>query len=313
MGVIDAPDVAAIEQLSPAAALSFELQRATRTGAHCGIDFPPDTGTMHSAIVFGDRNRARCAYALELAASRLQPGSLLYLAGENRAGIKSRTRELGAFGKPEKRGVAAHGTLYATEVATPPPSPVLPAENVYSVTIGGVEKRICSLPGVFSAGRLDTGTELLLKHLPAKTVGHALDLGTGAGILALALTDRAEVVVAVDSDALAVEACRRTAEYNDAMIDAFLSDGFSQVHGVFDLIVTNPPFHRGRARDAATTAGWIADSGSYLSRNGTLLLVANSFLPYSESLQKTYSEVREMARSSGFVVYEARRPRRSRK
>ena len=42
---------------------------------------------------------------------------------------------------------------------------------------------IYSLPGVFSAAELDTGTELLLSTIDNKIKGKVLDLGCGAGVI----------------------------------------------------------------------------------------------------------------------------------
>jgi 16S rRNA (guanine1207-N2)-methyltransferase len=47
-----------------------------------------------------------------------------------------------------------------------------------------------SLPGVFSHGRLDRGTELLLEHLDKLPSGHLLDFGCGAGVLGAAVKRR---------------------------------------------------------------------------------------------------------------------------
>ncbi len=71
--------------------------------------------------------------------------------------------------------------------------------------------------GVFSHGRLDTGTELLLRQAPSPpTAGVFLDLGCGAGPIALTLARRspASKVVAVDVNERARQLCAANARRN---------------------------------------------------------------------------------------------------
>jgi len=78
-----------------------------------------------------------------------------------------------------------------------------------------------------------------------------LDMGTGCGVNAILAATTAREVVAVDINPLAVEAARRNAERNGLLdrIDVRESDVFSNVDGVFDLIVFDPPFRWFAPRD----------------------------------------------------------------
>src|SRR5687767_13446666 len=71
--------------------------------------------------------------------------------------------------------------------------------------------------GVFSHGRLDTGTDLLLREAPAPPAsGVLLDLGCGAGAIALTLARRspASRVVAIDVNERARTLCAGNAARN---------------------------------------------------------------------------------------------------
>lgn len=97
-------------------------------------------------------------------------------------------------------------------------------------------------------------TEILVEALmpPARRIVaergccRILDLGTGSGAICLALLDLVPVATGVGADISpgALETARRNADLN-GMADRFEtveSDWFSAVSGVFDIIVSNPPY-----------------------------------------------------------------------
>ncbi|WP_299034870.1 class I SAM-dependent methyltransferase [uncultured Pseudokineococcus sp.] len=83
------------------------------------------------------------------------------------------------------------------------------------VRLRGREVEVETAPGVFSAGRLDLGTRVLLREAPTPPAsGDLLDLGCGWGALSLAMATEAPdaVVWAVDVSARALDLTRRNAE-----------------------------------------------------------------------------------------------------
>lgn len=93
--------------------------------------------------------------------------------------------------------------------------PASPAErSTMVVTLAGRQVRVQTAAGVFSGGRIDLGTQVLLRTVPAPpTEGHLLDLGCGWGPIALTLALRspAAIVWAVDVNRRALDLVRRTA------------------------------------------------------------------------------------------------------
>ncbi|MGW0736745.1 methyltransferase [Streptomyces sp. NPDC002851] len=74
-------------------------------------------------------------------------------------------------------------------------------------------------------------------------VGSALDLGTGCGVLALPLTERAEHVTVTDLSPRAARFAATTAALNECEWDVRLGDLAQPVAGRrFDLVVSNPPY-----------------------------------------------------------------------
>lgn len=89
-------------------------------------------------------------------------------------------------------------------------------------------------------------TEVLIEAALAQPFGHVLDLGTGSGcILLTLLLEMAESRgVGVDLSSEAIAVAQSNARKHDISHSArFLqSDWVSEVEGVFDLIVANPPY-----------------------------------------------------------------------
>jgi pseudouridine synthase len=53
----------------------------------------------------------------------------------------------------------------------------------------------------------------------------------------------------------------------------------------FDVVVTNPPFHVGKATDLDVPQQFIADAHAVLANGGRLFLVANRTLPYEQAIK----------------------------
>lgn len=95
---------------------------------------------------------------------------------------------------------------------------------------------------VMGAGQ--TTTALCQASYPAAVIGRVLDLGCGAGSVALSLASRAEAVVATDINPRAIALARHNAALNGiASVQFREGDLFDAVRAeTFDLIVAQPPF-----------------------------------------------------------------------
>lgn len=169
-------------------------------------------------------------------------------------------------------------------------------------------------PGVFSADGIDPASQLLADTLPPEMTGHVVDLGAGWGFLSHHVARRADVtkIGMVEDDVLALNAAvnnvtdmRATPHHADALT-------WSPAAPV-DHVVTNPPFHTGRAADPALGQGFIRTAARILQRNGTLWLVANRQLPYETTLEETFRDVHLLKETAQFKLYRAERPRARRK
>jgi 16S rRNA (guanine1207-N2)-methyltransferase len=102
--------------------------------------------------------------------------------------------------------------------------------------------------GVFSFGRIDAGTKLLLQEAPPPPVsGVLVDLGCGYGPIAVALGMRAPetTIWAVDVNVRAVQLTTLNAAENHVVnVTAVLADQVPDFH--VDALYSNPPIRIGK-------------------------------------------------------------------
>ena len=131
--------------------------------------------------------------------------------------------------------------------------------------------------GVFSAGRIDRGTMLLLRNAPAPPPDAVvLDLGCGYGPIAVtvALRSQGSTVWAVEVNERARELCRANAEtlgLGDVHVAA-PDEVPSEVS--FDIVYSNPPVRIGKRALRQLLATWLAR----LSAGGEAWLVVHRHL-----------------------------------
>ena len=149
-------------------------------------------------------------------------------------------------------------------------------ERAITVAILGETLHFTTDAGVFSRDGLDKGTEILLKALPPLS-GRVLDLGCGWGAVGVNLAA------------------------NGVTATVTQGDGFANVHGLFDAIITNPPIRTGKANIYAL----FDQARDYLTPTGALYIVirkqqgAPSALKH---LQQTYNTTEILSRSAGYWV-----------
>jgi len=190
-----------------------------------------------------------------------------------------------------------------------PTAPAQRGEIEFSVAGRGYRLAVAS--GVFSAGRLDPGTAVLLRKgdLPtAATTGVFLDLGCGYGPIAAVLaTESPQATVwAIDVNSRAREL---TAENAETLGLANLEVAEPEaVPGdvVFDQIWSNPPTHVGKAELRALLERWLPR----LAPAGVAWLVINRHLG-GDSLHAWLVElgwqVERMASQKGYRVLKVSR------
>lgn len=269
----------------------------------------PAAGPFAAAVVCLPRARAAAAARIAAAMAAVVPGGPVLVDGQKHDGIEAalatcRARAPVAGPLPKAHGkcfvLAADAAAFADLAVHPRP----------------IEGGFVTLPGVFSADGPDPGSALLAAHLPAGMAGRVADLGGGWGYLARAVLAREGVVrldlVEADHDALA---CARANLAGDPRAHLHWADATAPdtlPAGAFDWVVTNPPFHSGRAANPALGRAFLGATARLLAAHGTALVVANTRLPYEATLADAFAEVARIAEAPGYKLLAARRPRPAR-
>jgi 16S rRNA (guanine1207-N2)-methyltransferase len=169
------------------------------------------------------------------------------------------------------------------------PSPgATSAEATVAVAVPGASFTLRTDRGVFSHGRLDAGTAVLLRAaLPLPAAGVALDLGCGTGPIAVTMALRSPglAVWAVDVNERARSLCAANAAAAGAANVVVAAPDEVPADVRFDVIWSNPPIRIGKdaLHDLLTT--WLAR----LAPDGAAVLVVQRHLG-ADSLQRWLTE-----------------------
>jgi 16S rRNA (guanine1207-N2)-methyltransferase len=158
------------------------------------------------------------------------------------------------------------------------------AESVVTVELPDTSFELRTDRGVFSHGRLDAGTAMLLRKAPAPPAeGDLLDLGCGTGAIALTMARRAPAatVWAVDVNERARALCTANAAANGIDNVAVRAPDEVPADVRFDSIWSNPPIRIGKDALHELLASWL----DRLTDEGRAILVVQKNLG-SDSLQR---------------------------
>ena len=161
--------------------------------------------------------------------------------------------------------------------------------------------------GVFSKQHVDPGSALLCRSLPDDLSGDVLDMGCGWGamtVMTLAAHPNVTMTMA-DVNERALSLAVRNVEKNHMSAKTVLSDGFSNIDGDFDAVITNPPIRAGKS----VIYGMFEDAKKHLRPGGRLYLVirkqqgAPSALKF---LKELYARAEVIEREGGYWIIECR-------
>jgi len=269
----------------------------------------PTRDGLDGAVLVMPKAIERAEYALAQIAPLLKTGCPLYLVGEKKGGITRAEKLLAPYGgTPEKLDSARHCQLWRT-VVHGQAAPFRLADWQQDLTLEFPDQQVelVSLPGVFSHGRLDEGSQLLLEELAPLPTGKVLDFGCGAGVLATVLARRnpGSRFELVDVDALALHCAAETLGRNQVQAEVYPSDGLSDVHGRYAAVVSNPPFHTGIRHDTSIAEQFFNEVTRNLLPRGELRIVANGFLKYPPLIEAHIGQCQVLRENSRFKVYSA--------
>jgi 16S rRNA (guanine1207-N2)-methyltransferase len=274
---------------------------------------PADDARFKLVLLLPPRQRDEAHAWFAKAVRHVEPGGVVAACVPNAEGAKSAQADLAALLGPVGH-LSKHkcrvfwGETSSTDLALL--ETWLALDQPQTNAAGYVSR-----PGLFAWDRIDTASALLAVHLPSDLHGRVADFGAGYGYLATQLVARCPQIATLDlyeAEARALEPARLNVERAMREHGRTLSVGFhwhditTGVARGYNEVISNPPFHQGRADLPELGRAFIAQAAHALLPHGRLWLVANRHLPYEATLMAHFEQVHTMATQDGFKVIEAR-------
>jgi 16S rRNA (guanine1207-N2)-methyltransferase len=282
---------------------------------HFAASYAPATARHDAALIFLPKSRPLLEMTLAMVAAACQPGAPVWLVGENRAGIRTAQPLLAQWiGPPRTLDTGRHSLLLeSTLQATAVPFQLDAWLSQSVVELGDQSLPVINLPGVFSYGRLDEGTKLLLSSLTQPPGATVLDLGCGAGVIGAFVKRRwphCQVDLA-DVSALALEATRRTWAANGlGEARTVPSDLFADITERYETILSNPPFHTGVQTDYGLVRRFVQGAQHHLRPGGVLHFVTQRSIKIQPLIETEIGDCTVVAQTPQYTVYRAAKLRR---
>lgn len=248
-------------------------------------------------------------HLLRLARSSLAVGGRLIMAGQKNEGIKSIAKQ--AQDIFDRAAVNKQGKAYLAQLDCLEPTPALDLAQYHQIqTIASWRSlTLKSKPGVYGWDKVDQGSVLLIEAFERYLEAHdppcasLLDIGCGYGFLTIATGALpCERRVATDNNAAALLCTQLNAAANGLPVDVVAGDCANTVDERFDVILCNPPFHKGFDVESTLTKRFIDAAAKRTARRGTAFFVVNSFIPVEKHARAAFRKFNVLANDGQFKV-----------
>lgn len=181
-------------------------------------------------------------------------------------------------------------------------------KKIIKYTFLGKELSFYTDNGVFSKDRVDFGTNVLLNSLDdISHIKKCLDVGCGVGIIGLSIAKKYDFIDVdmVDVNEKAIALAIENSKMNKINhCKCFISDVYSNVVDMYDMIISNPPIRAGK-----TIVHKIAsESIKHLNINGVFYAVvqkkqgADSF---EKKLIEVFGNVEIINKKNGYIIFKS--------
>lgn len=158
--------------------------------------------------------------------------------------------------------------------------------------------------GVFSKDKIDFGSRLLVEtylRVGKKNVS-LLDVGCGYGFIGLTLAKLSNTdSTLVDVNRRALHLAQMNSKQNGVNSTIYESNIYSNVQGLYDVIITNPPIRTGKE----TVMHFLQDAKNFLKTDGELWFVMRKDQGAKSAIEKIreiYASVDVVEKSKGFYI-----------
>lgn len=163
--------------------------------------------------------------------------------------------------------------------------------------------------GVFSKNKIDFGSRLLIETFLEKNknkIENLLDIGCGYGFMGIVLSKILDCTATlVDVNKRAVHLTKMNIKEHQVKAEALVSDGYENVSGKYEAIITNPPIRAGKE----IVLKILEEAREYLKEEGSLWFVirkdqgAKSILKRLEIIY----EIEIVEKEKGFYIFNAKK------
>jgi len=273
------------------------------------VDIAPE-GSFGAALVQIVKSKGETLSLVAEALAHVEPGGVIAVDGQKDEGIESILKAVKKVLPVDGVLSKAHGKLFW--LTRPDRLPDAVADWVAEP--GETEEGFVTAPGMFSPDGPDQGSELLVALVP-QLKGRVADLGAGWGYLSAVLLEEQAGIDSLDlieAEWSALEAARINVA--DERARFFWADATScEPDAKYDAIISNPPFHAGRAADVSLGQAFIAAAARMLKPSGQFFMVANRHLPYETTLKAHFGTGSLLAEIAGYKLYQAGKPKSARR
>ncbi|SCS19302.1 class I SAM-dependent methyltransferase [Staphylococcus caeli] len=182
-------------------------------------------------------------------------------------------------------------------------------ESLFTYSYDNHDLELMTDAGVFSKGKIDFGSDLLiktfLKTYPPGPTKNIIDVGCGYGPIGLMIAKVSphHAVTMVDVNQRALSLSRKNMKRNRIdNVEVKESDGLSKVEdNAYDFVLTNPPIRAGKQ----VVHRILEDAYNKLKQDGELFVVIQKKqgMPSAKSkMQETFNNVEVLEKSKGYYI-----------
>ncbi|TCV93214.1 16S rRNA m(2)G 1207 methyltransferase [Luteibacter rhizovicinus] len=284
-----------------------------RSGFDVVADAPDEVFPLVLVLPTRQREETRALFARAL--RQVAPGGIVVASVPNAEGARTAESDLTALAGGVTQISKHKCRVFWTRPGAIVDDALMQAWLALDEPVRIAGDRFVSRRGLFAWDRIDVASALLAEVLPSDLSGTVADLGAGFGYLSCEVLDRCAAVTDIDlyeAEARALQPARMNVEAAVARhdrpvrFDVLWRDVTAGLDRRYHAIVSNPPFHQGRADQPELGRAFIERAADALVHGGVLWMVANRHLPYESTLAARFVQVRTVIERDGFKVIEAR-------
>ena len=288
-----------------------QLQQNYPKATFCDFNFSSaEAATIHCIVFRIAKEKAVNLHIISEAFRLLNKGGKLVLIGYKNEGINSLCSKIKSSYDCDVvinkyKAQLQHIEIESSGVQT---AELLDTDYFTSQKLIVNETEFYSKPGIFGWNKTDSGSKLLIEALtlnkPDTENTTVLDLGCGYGYLSIKAKELGfHHINATDNNAAAIQACMSNFEHYKIQGEVFADNHAKNHQTQYDLVLCNPPFHKGFDHTKNLTEVFTQQAFKSLKPNGQAFFVTNQFIGIEKIANKLFASTSLLLKKEGFKVF----------